>query len=92
MYAVICFDRPGSAILRDANRDAHMAYLEVNVDKIEFAGPLKDDENAPSTGAIFILNVPNRDDAENFMNGDAFNKAGVYESVVIRSFRKVFPQ
>ncbi|MEC7489899.1 MAG: YciI family protein [Pseudomonadota bacterium] len=92
MYAVICFDRPGSALLRDANRDAHMDYLGLNVDKIEFAGPLKDDENASSTGAIFILNVPTREDAEAFMNGDAFNKAGVYESVMIRSFRKVFPQ
>ena len=41
MYAVICLDRPGSAPLRDAHRDAHMAHLTANVDSIVFAGPLK---------------------------------------------------
>ena len=91
MYAIICFDRPASSALRDANREAHMAHLEANVEKIIFAGPLKDEEGVASTGAVFILDADNREDAEAFSNGDAFNTAGVYESVIIRPFRKVFP-
>ena len=41
MYAIICFDRPASAALRDANREAHMAHLEANVEKITFAWTIK---------------------------------------------------
>ena len=91
MYAIICFDRPASADLRNANRESHMTHLEANIKKIVFAGPLKDEEGVASTGAIFILDVDNREDAEAFARGDAFNTGGVYESVVIRPFRKVFP-
>ena len=57
MYAIICFDRPGSADLRNANRESHMTHLEANIKKIVFAGPLKDEEGVASTGAIFILDV-----------------------------------
>ena len=57
MYAVICFDQPRSPKLRDENRERHLAYLNDNVNKIVFVGPLKDDSGAASTGAIFILNV-----------------------------------
>jgi len=34
MYAIICFDRPGSADLRNANRESHMAHLEANAKKL----------------------------------------------------------
>jgi len=44
-----------------------------------------------STGAIFILDADSREDAEAFAKGDAFKTGGVYESVVIRPFRKIFP-
>ena len=91
MYALICFDRPGSAPLRDVHRIAHMAYLEANVGRIVLAGPLKAEDGVASTGAIFILDVATREDAEAFVDADAFNTGGVYESVVIRPFKKVFP-
>jgi hypothetical protein len=91
MYAVICFDRPASAPLRDAHRDAHMSYLDANIDSIVFAGPLKSEDGVASIGAIFILDVATREDADAFIGADAFNTGGVYESVVIRPFKKVFP-
>lgn len=55
MYAVICFDQPRSPKLRDENRDRHLAYLNDNVNKIVFAGPLKDDRGADSTGLFLFL-------------------------------------
>ena len=91
MYAVLCFDQPRAPKLRDENRERHMAYLNDNVNKIVFAGPLKDDSGAASTGAIFILNVETREEAEAFLHGDAFYIGGVYESTIIRPFRQVFP-
>ena len=41
MYAIVCFDRPDSASLRDANRAAHVAFLEKHAKTIVFGGPLK---------------------------------------------------
>ena len=58
MHAVICFDQPRSPKLHDENRAHHMAYLNDNVNKIIFAGPLKDDIGAPVRAPFlyFMLN------------------------------------
>jgi len=92
MYALICFDRPGSAPLRDANRDAHMAYLTENRERIVYAGPLKSEDGSElSNGAIIVIDAGDRDAALAFADGDPFKQAGVFESVVIRPFKQVFP-
>ena len=41
MYAIICFDRPDSARLRDTHRAAHVQFLNANAARIVFGGPLK---------------------------------------------------
>ncbi len=92
MFAVICFDRPDSARLRDANRARHLEHLEANLDKIAFAGPLKNDEDGPSVGTLIVLDVGDRAAAEAIAHADPFYEAGVFESVVIRPFKKVFPR
>ncbi len=91
MFAVICFDRPGSAPRRDANRAAHLEHLHANLEKIAFAGPLKAEDGGASVGAIIVLDVADRASAEAIMFDDPFYTAGVFESVVIRPFKKVFP-
>ncbi len=74
MYAIICFDRPDSARLRDAHRAAHVQFL-----------------NAPSTGALIVVNCSTREEAEILIGADPFYVGGVYESVSIRAFKQVFP-
>ena len=92
MFALICFDRPGSAPLRDANRDAHMGYLDDNRERIVYAGPLKsEDGSGVSVGSIIVISADDRDDAQAFADGDPFAHAGVFESVVIRPFKQVIP-
>ena len=91
MYAVICFDRPGSAPLRDAARQAHMDYIHARGDFIVFGGPLKSEDGPHSVGAVIILNTTSRDEAQAYVDGDPFTKAGVYESTVLRPFKKVLP-
>ena len=92
MYAIVCFDRPDSASLRDANRAAHVAFLEKHAKAIVFGGPLKNSADGPSTGAIIVVNCATREDAEAFIQGDPFLRHGVYESVAVRAFKQVFPQ
>ena len=92
MYAIVCFDRPGSASLRDANRAAHVAFLQEHSETIVFGGPLKSTADGPSTGAIIVVSCATRADAEAFIKGDPFLRSGVYESVAVRAFKQVFPQ
>ena len=92
MYAIVCFDRPDSASLRDAHRAAHQEFLKSNNGKIVFGGPLKNTAEGASTGAIIVVNCATREDAEAFIKGDPFLRNGVYESVAVRAFKQVFPQ
>jgi len=92
MYALLCFDRPDSAPLREQHRAAHQKFLDENSKKILFGGPLKNAPEGPSTGALIVVDCATRKDAEAFVAADPFYKGGVYESVVVRAFKKVFPR
>lgn len=92
MYAIICFDRPHSAVLRDAHRAAHQKFLSENSKKILFGGPLKNAADGPSTGALIVVDCATRQEAESFIAADPFYRAGVYETVSVRAFKQVFPQ
>lgn len=92
MYAVICFDRPDSAALRDAHRAAHLEFLNANAARIVFGGPLKSAVDGPSTGALIVVDCATRQEADAFIGADPFYRGGVYESVSVRAFRQVFPQ
>ena len=92
MYAIVCFDRPDSASLRDIHRGAHQDFLKGNAAKIVFGGPLKSTLEGASTGAIIVVNCATREEAEAFIKGDPFLRNGVYESVAVRAFKQVFPQ
>ena len=91
MYAIICFDRPDSAALRDQHRAAHQKFLGENSKNIVFGGPLKNAADGPSTGALIVLDCATRKEAEAFIGADPFYTGGVYESVAVRAFKKVFP-
>jgi len=91
MYALLCFDRPDSSALRDQHRAAHLEFLQKNAKKIVFGGPLKNSPEGASTGALIVVDCATRQEAEDFIAADPFNKGGVYESVAVRAFKQVFP-
>jgi uncharacterized protein YciI len=91
MYAIVCFDRPDSAALRDAHRAAHQDFLKQNSSKVVFGGPLKSTPDGPSTGALIVVNCSTREEAEALIAADPFYRGGVYESVAVRAFKQVFP-
>ena len=92
MYAILCFDRPDSAALRDQHRAAHQEFLKLNNKKIVFGGPLKNTADGPSTGALIVVDCATRAEAEALIGADPFYRGGVYESVAVRAFKQVFPQ
>ena len=91
MYAIVCFDRPGSAALRDKHRAAHQDFLKKHSSRVVFGGPLKTTPDGPSTGALIVVNCATREEAEALIAADPFYRGGVYESVAVRAFKQVFP-
>lgn len=92
MYAIICFDKPGRPDARDAHRAAHLEYIRAHADRIVIAGPLRAEDGSHSNGSLLVMDFDDRAAAEAFAAGDPFNAAGVFESVIVRPFRKAFPE
>jgi uncharacterized protein YciI len=84
--AVICRDRPGAREVRLANRQAHLDYIAAS-GVVEMAGPLI--EGGEMAGSLLILDVPDVPAAEAWAAGDPYARAGLFESVLIREWRKV---
>lgn len=92
LFAIFCTDKPGRGDVRGANRQAHLDYLAGFADQIVIAGPLQNDAGDGMVGSLLVLDFPDRAAAEAFATDDPYAKAGLFESVVIRRWKQVFPQ
>lgn len=90
-FVLECLDKPGSLDLRLATRAAHLAYIEGQVDKVIAAGPLLGEDGKPM-GSLLIMDFAAREEAERFAADDPYARAGLFASVAIRPWVKVFPK
>jgi len=89
-YAILTTDKPDSAELRAKVRDVHLQYLTANVGKLLAAGALISDDGTGGHGSVFIVDTDERKEAEAFIAGDLFSKAGLFEKVTVTRWRKAF--
>ena len=86
LYAVICKDKEGALPIRQENRPAHLDYIaETGI--VTLAGPLLED--GQMAGSLVILDAPELAAAEAWAAGDPYGKAGLFESVSVREWKKV---
>ena len=86
-----CLDKEGALEIRKANREAHLAYLKTHMDKVVAVGPLLDDAGESMVGSLLVMDFANRAEAEKFCENDPYAKAGLFQSVSIKNWKKVFP-
>lgn len=85
--AVICHDKPDHLHIRQENRAAHLAYLaETGV--VEMAGPFLN-EAGQMTGSLLVLTVETLSQAQDWAANDPYARAGLFDSVTIREWKKV---
>ena len=89
-FVITCIDKPVQPELRQANRPEHINHLATHEDRIVAAGPTLDGE-VPN-GSVLIMEFDDLDSAQAFADGDPYYKAGVFESVSIKPWKKVFPK
>lgn len=85
--ALICIDKPGFLQTRLDNRPAHLAHIEQS-GVVEMAGPFLNPEGT-MIGSLIVLSVDSMQAAEDWAANDPYAKAGLFESVTLREWKKV---
>ena len=87
MFVLVCTDKPDSRELRAANRQAHLDYAD-STGVVFLGGPFLDGDGN-MTGSLIILDVSDMAAAEAWAAADPYAKAGLFETVTIRAWKKV---
>lgn len=90
-YAIHCLDKPDSVALRLANREAHVAHLRQQGDRLVAAGPLLGDDGQTMIGSLIIVDFADKASLDAFVSGDPYAKAGLFQSVSVKPWKKVLP-
>ena len=88
LYIMVNEDRPDGQPIREATRDAHLAYLERHKSLVVLAGGTLAEDGKTRTGSVFIVNVPSREAAEKFSAEEPFRSAGLFKTVKITRMRR----
>lgn len=98
-YAIIGTDVTNSLNKRQSVRPEHLARLEKlqNEGRLLTAGPFpaidsEDPGEAGFTGSLIIADFESLNSAQLWADNDPYIAAGVYDSVSVKPFKKVFPQ
>ena len=97
-YAIISEDIGNSLPLRKIHRPAHLARLQELADegRLLIAGPhpatdSDDPGEAGFTGSLVVAAFDNLEQAELWAKEDPYMHAGIYQSVVVKPYKKVLP-
>ena len=85
LFLVRCEYRPDATARRGAALEDHLAYLRAHRHRLRFAGPGLDDDGTPN-GMIAVLEAADRKEALAYVDGEAFNRAGMFARVEVTRF------
>ncbi|MDR3507697.1 MAG: YciI family protein [Caulobacteraceae bacterium] len=86
LYVLTCLDKPDSADLRAATREAHLAFIANNRAMVKIAGPFLNESGGP-VGSLLILEAESLIEVETFAATDPYAVAGLFASAEIRPWR-----
>jgi hypothetical protein len=89
-YAILTTDKPDSAALRAKVREEHLKYLDANAHRLLAAGAMTADDGSGGYGGILIVDTDVRQEAEDFIAGDPFTRAGLFAQVKVTRWRKAY--
>jgi uncharacterized protein YciI len=97
-YAIIAEDKPGTLTARLSARPQHLERLEAlqNAGQLLIAGPhpaIDSEDPGPAgfSGSLVVAQFDDLEAAHRWAQADPYVLAGVYQNVVIKPFKKVFP-
>ena len=93
LFAIIATDAPDSLEARLAARPAHLARLQ-QLDaeqRLVLAGPHPDPAGNGFTGSLVVAKFDSLAAAQTWADADPYCAAKVYQHVLIKPFKQVFP-
>ena len=88
LWAISRVAAPNFAALREKGLQAHLDYLRGQKKILVLSGGTVSDDATQFTGSLLIVNVGSRAEAQAFVDGDPFTKAGLFTDVKISRMRK----
>jgi uncharacterized protein YciI len=89
-WVAIFDDADGTADIRRAQTDAHLAYLDAHADEILIGGGLRQGPDEWYCGGLWIMDVADRARAVRLCEDDPFFKAGVRKGYKLLVWGKAF--
>ncbi|MCV2883856.1 YciI family protein [Aestuariibacter sp. AA17] len=97
-YMICATDKPGTLAKRLEARPSHLARLKSLQDegRLLVAGPFpaidcEDPGEAGFTGSLVVAEFECIEQAQQWADADPYITAGVYDSVVVKPYKKVLP-
>ena len=84
-YAIMLWDGPDGAALRQEHLAAHLAHVEANLPRYLVAGPFRSGD--AFTGSLLVLDAATEADARALLEADPYWTAGVWAEVRVEPFR-----
>lgn len=98
LYAIISQDVENSLDKRHSVRPAHVERLQKlkELGRLILAGPhpaIDNNDPGPAgfTGSLIVAEFESLQAAQTWADNDPYVKAGVYDSVIVKPFKKVLP-
>ena len=73
---------------REKNLQPHVDYLRGQKNILVISGATTSDDGKEYVGSLLIVNVKSRAEAQAFVEGDPFTKAGMFTSITITRMNK----
>jgi uncharacterized protein YciI len=86
----MALDKPNAGTLRADNRPIHLEHLDRHAAKLLAGGAVLADDGVTPVGSLIVFDSDDRAEVEAFVAADPFTKAGLFASVSIHPWRKVF--
>jgi uncharacterized protein len=88
LWAISRVAGPSFAEKREKGLQPHLDYLHSQKGILVLSGATLSDDGKDYTGSLLIVNVGSRAAAQAFVDGDPFQKAGMFTNVKITRMRK----
>lgn len=88
LWAILRVPAPNFAENREKGLQPHLDYLRSQKDILVISGATTSDDGEQFVGSLLIVNVKTRAEAQAFVDGDPFTKAGMFTSVAITRMSK----
>lgn len=99
LYTIVGNDVENSLPLRKSAREAHLERLQALQDagRLVIAGPnpaidSNDPGDAGFSGSVIVAEFASLEEAQAWADADPYITAGVYASVTVKPFKRVFPR